>query len=94
MFKQKDTIKFKKVERITLIGQKHSDIKVVHGTLLITFYMISEDGTFITKSRFLRPVFFPKFLQRTVVNLSRPKADRFHRKVLKLDKKLGKKKQD
>ena len=70
MFKQKDTIKFKKVERITLIGQKHSDIKVVHGTLLITFYMISENGTFITTSHFLRPVFFPKFLQRTVVNLS------------------------
>lgn len=93
MFKQKDRIKFKENTRFTVEGQQHSSMKGVYGKVLITFYMISEDGTFITTSRFPKPNFFPKFLQETIVKLFTPKALRLKKKVLKLDKKLGKKKQ-
>ena len=93
MFKQKDRIKFKKVTRFTVEGQQHSSMKGVYGKVLITFYMVREDGAFVTTSRFLRPAFFPKFLQRTIVKLFTPKARRLKKKVLKLDKGLGKKKQ-
>ena len=68
-------------------------MKGVYGKVLITFYMVRKDGTFITTSRFPNPDFFPKFLRGTIVKLFTSKTLRLKKKVLKLDKKLGKKKQ-
>lgn len=93
MFKQKDTIKFKEITRFKVEGQQYSSMKGVYGKVLITFYMVREDGTFVTTSRFPKPDFFPKFLQGTIVKLFTPKTLRLKKKVLKLDKELGKKKQ-
>lgn len=87
------TINFQRIERFKAEGQQHSSMKAVYGKVLITFYMISEDGTFITTSYFPRPDFFPKFLQGTIVKLFTPKTLRLKKKILKLDKELGKKKQ-
>jgi len=91
MFKQKDTVKFKKVMTFTIVGQKHSRMEVVYGKVFQTMRMVSEDGAILLSKRYFRLHKMPRWLGLTFIEIYRKPTTKLQKKVLELDAKLGQK---